>query len=180
MENEIWKPINGYEGLYEVSNLGNVRSLGRTIICGSKMLKLTGKTMKLGRTKYGYLQCGLSKNGEQKRYYVHRLVWEAFNGPVPDGLQINHISEEKTENRLENLNLMTPKENSNWGTKTKRIIEKRSKKIYQYDGDELVGIWQNAEIAANFLGIQRRHICSCCNGKRKTCGGYKWSYKKAV
>lgn len=192
MKNEIWKPINGYEGLYEVSNLGNVRSLDRTIIRRGKTTKIAGRNIKLKKSKTGYLECCLSKNDKQTYRLVHRLVGETFLINPANLPQINHKNEDKTKNFVfvnddgsidyekSNLEWCDAKYNMNYGARAQKVVKKRSKKIYQYDGDELVGIWQNAEIAANFLGIQRRHICSCCNGKRKTCGGYKWSYKKAV
>ena len=85
---EIWKKIEGYEN-YEVSNLGNVKSLN---------YNHTGKEqiLKAGKTKQGYLYVILHKNGKRKKYLIHRLVYETFNGPIPEGMQCNHISEVKT------------------------------------------------------------------------------------
>ena len=129
MEEEIWKFVPGYEGLYMVSNLGRVKSLGN------------GKTHKTEQILRpckvrGYLLAALYKDGKQKKYLVHRLVWEAFNGPIPKGMQINHISERKDQNNLENLNLMSPKENCNWGTGIERRAKAYSESMkgtYLYD-----------------------------------------------
>lgn len=131
---EIWRDIVGYEGLYQVSNYGRVRSLDREIEQKSRWgdkitkkyegkvlcLKLTKNTK---RTSEGYLQAHLWKNGKSKNYSVHRLVYETFIGEIPKGMQINHINEIHTDNRLENLNIMTPKENNNYGTRNKKVAE---------------------------------------------------------
>ena len=86
---EIWKPVLDYIGLYEVSNLGRVRSL--------KFGKV--RILKPCKKKNGYLYIRLSKNGITKNFYVHRLVYEAFHGTIPDDMQVNHINEIKTDNR---------------------------------------------------------------------------------
>ena len=114
MKIEYWRPISGYIDLYDVSNFGRVRSL--------KYGKI--RILKLFKPKDGYLQVQLWKNHNYKNYKVHRLVYEAFNGPIPEGMQVNHINEDKTDNQLENLNLMTPKENCKWGTRNRRQTEK--------------------------------------------------------
>lgn len=111
---EIWKDIEGYEGLYQVSNLGNVKSLKymRTNIPHNLKKHLTPK---------GYYQVCLQTGSWHKYPLVHRLVYEAFVGKIPEGMQVNHINETKTDNRPENLNLMTPKENVNFGTRNERV-----------------------------------------------------------
>lgn len=99
--NEIWKPVLGYEGLYEASSLGRIRSLN---------YMKTGKTkvLSLGINSCGYLQLGLSKKGEKKKkFLVQRLIYSTFNGPIPPGLVVDHVNNIKTDNRLENLQLLT-------------------------------------------------------------------------
>ena len=126
--NEIWKPIVGYEGLYEVSNLGNVRSLNYN---GTGEIKI----MKPGISKNGYLQVLLYINGKRKMYKVHRLVAQAFI-PNPDNKpQINHKSEDKTLNTVDNLEWTTAKENTNWGTCIKRRSKSKFKPIKQMNLD---------------------------------------------
>ena len=112
MSEEIWKPVVGYEGLYEVSSEGRVRSLNY-----KRQYRIQVLVQNYSR-KYPYVI--LCKDGKIKTRLVHLLVWEAFNGTIPKGMQVNHINEIKTDNRLENLNLMTPKENINWGTGIER------------------------------------------------------------
>jgi hypothetical protein len=119
---EIWKSIQGYEGLYEVSNFGNVRSLDRVI-----RSKHNGTTLRKGRIltpfyeeKKGYYQVSLSKNGKNKKHRVHRLVASAFLENPLDYTDVNHKDEDKTNNNVDNLEWCTRKYNNNYGTKPER------------------------------------------------------------
>lgn len=118
---EIWKPIANYEGLYEVSNEGNVRSLN---------YRHTGKVqvLKLSVNRYGYLQVNLhSKEGKQKTYKVHRLVAQAFI-PNPNNLpEVNHKDENKTNNCVENLEWCDRKYNNNYGSRNEKMSKTLSK-----------------------------------------------------
>lgn len=166
--NEIWKPVLGYEGLYEASNLGNIRSIKREGTPG-KILKPSP------HYKWGYYHvgiCGTSKT-------VHKLVWEAFNGPIPEGLQINHINENRQDNRLCNLNLMTPKENSNWGTRGKKIQESNSIPILCYDKEgNFIREYMSAKEAERILNIKggQAAICRCLKGRIPSAYGFVWKY----
>lgn len=113
-EKEIWKPIKGYEGLYEVSNLGRVRSLDREIIYknGAKHIH-KGKILKLQYDRYGYLYITLNNKCDTKKCTVHRLVAEAFIPNVDNKPCIDHINTIKDDNRVENLRWVTYKENMN-------------------------------------------------------------------
>lgn len=169
---EIWKDIPEFEGLYQASNLGRIKSLERINARGNRLKE---KILKPGINQYGYYQVQLYKNSIGKMYIVHRLVWIAFNGPIPEGLQVNHINEIKIDNKLENLNLMTPKENTNWGTG----IERRAKAVLQFTLDNIfVKEYQSTMQVARELGFSCGHICECCKGKRKTAHGFKWKYKE--
>lgn len=107
---EIWKKVNGFDGLYEVSNTGKVKSFVKYH---------RGALLKLYANKKGYLLVYLNKIGSDYRLgtTVHKLVYNAFIGQVPDGLQINHIDGNKQNNCIENLEVCTPKENVNHATK---------------------------------------------------------------
>lgn len=183
---EVWKDIPGYEGKYQASNLGNVRSLN---------YRRSGKTKLLspGLCGKGYLKVVLLKNGVPKNHSVASCVWVAFNGPVPPGMQINHINEDKTDNRLENLNLMTAKENNNWGTRIKRasksasrVLKNRkdlSKPILQYDLEgNLVREWPSIIEVERTLGYSNAAIGACCRGRKycHTLHGFIWKYKEVV
>ena len=180
MENikEIWRPIDGFEGLYEVSNLGRVKSCDRFVNSkgGTRLHK--GKVLKQAKDGGGYLQVNLCKDGKPTAVKVHRLVWEGFNGKIPEGMQVNHIDEDKTNNSLDNINLMTPKQNVNWGTGNERRSKSLSKPIIQYsiNGKKLAE-FDSLSDASNQLNINIGNITSTLKGKRKTAGGYKWKFK---
>ena len=178
-ENEIWKDIPEYEGLYQASNLGRIKSLERFDAFGRRL-----KEKNLNpNIVCGYYRIGLYKNSKVRYYLVHRLVWITFNGLIPQGMQVNHINEVKTDNRLENLNLMTPKENVNYGTgiersHNKQINGKCSKPVLQYDlQDNLIKEFPSLIQVYRELGFSYGHIGDCCKGKLKQVYGYKWKYK---
>lgn len=111
--NEVWRPIKGYEGLYEVSNKGNVRSVDRYVMNGNRCCLLKGKPRKTHLISTGYLMADLYKNSQRTHYLVHRLVADAFI-PNPNNLPcIDHINTIKTDNRVENLRWCSNKENMN-------------------------------------------------------------------
>lgn len=128
MLEEIWKDIKNYEGLYQISNLGRVRSLDRYVRGYNHGVEfeslIKGKIIKPRPNKCGYPIIGLSKEGKKKHYALHRLVYYTFNPNADKSLQVNHLDENKLNCSLSNLNLMTAKENSNWGTRNERIKTK--------------------------------------------------------
>lgn len=168
---EIWKDIQGYEGSYQVSNLGRVKSIERVTKEGNHRSE---KQMKLQKTKRGYLTVILTKDGNPKIHLVHRLVGIAFI-PNPTGKeQINHINEQKEDNRVENLEWSTAKENMNWGT----AIDRRSKKLRKpVICIELGMLFDGLPEAEKQTGAKRSNICKCLKGIRETAGGYHWKYK---
>ena len=173
MENEVWKDIEGYEGHYQVSNLGRVKSLKRG----------NDKIMSLRRYKGGYLLVNLCKNGEMKTFTIHRLVGQAFL-PNPNNLpQINHKDEDKTNNRVENLEWCSVKYNNSFGTRLQRVSvkmtnRKLSKQVLQYSKDgEFVREWKSTHDVERNLGFNRGHISSCCLGKLKSAYRFVWKYK---
>lgn len=177
MEIEVFRDIEGYEGLYQVSNLGNVKSLnyGRT---GEECI------LKPANDGKGYLFVNLCKNGKPKKYYVHRLVALAFL-LNPDNLkEINHKNEDKKDNCINNLEWCTHKYNSNYKTRNQRMIETKNKNgslgekpIIQYTKKGVeVGRYSGINEASRQTGIPFSNICKCCKGKLKSCGGFVWKY----
>ena len=159
---EIWKDIKIEN--YQISNLGNVRN------------SLSGRLLKSRVNHNGYLRIGLGGHKQQKWFFVHRLVYETFIGPIPEGMQVNHIDENKTNNRVDNLNLMTPKENTNWGSGIRRGVRKRRKPVTQYIGNKPFFSFFSAFDAEKETGIPYQNISKCCKGERSTAGGFKWRY----
>ena len=166
---EIWHEIESYEGLYQISNKGRVKSLYK----GSERI------LKPALTGSGYLKVQLCKNGMIKHIRVHRLVANAFI-PNPDNLpEINHKDENKKNNCAENLEWMIHRDNVNYGTRNERSAKARSKPILQYSkSGEFIREWQGAREVERVLGINSSHIISCCKGKLKSSGGFVWRYKE--
>ena len=165
---ETWRAIAGYEGLYEVSDLGRVKSLKH----GKE------KILKPWKTNNGYLHVIIFKDGHRKQTLVHRIVAEAFI-PNPNNLTtVNHKDEVKTNNTVTNLEWMSMKDNLNYGTRNKRITESLSKQVQMFDKStgELLATFPSTNEAGRVTGINQSNISECCNGKRKSACGYIWRY----
>lgn len=170
---EIWRAVVEYEGYYEVSSFGRVKSLPRMTARGM----MGGQLMTPVKNKNGYLTVKLCKEGKIKAFYIHRLVAEAFI-PNPDNLpQVNHKDEVKTNNHVSNLEWITIEGNLNYRTRNERIAKANSKPVAQKTLDgELVKIWPSVMEVERQTGWSQRNISKCCNGKRKSAYGYVWSY----
>lgn len=176
---EIWKPIKDYEELYEVSNLGNVRSVDRYVNAKLNGVltkrKIEGTNIKPYLHKTGYYIVKLSKNGKRKNIKIHRLVAEAFIDN-PNKLKcINHKDENKLNNYVENLEWCSYKYNNNYGTKKERISQSMFKKVCQYTVDgKFIKIWDSIKEAQKYY--KTGNISAVCKNKRKTTAGYVWKY----
>ena len=169
---EVWRDIADYEGLYQVSNLGRVKSLERCVQRKNKTtLKVKEKIIKVGITKDGYFRVKLSKQGISNNFSVHRLVAEAFI-PNPDKLpQVNHKNEfEKWNNKVDNLE---------WCTQQYNIRFSRSVGVNQFDlKGNLIKEWNCIKEASKYTNIPSSNIVRCCQNKLNMAGGFKWEYKK--
>lgn len=179
MDKEIWKDIKGYEGLYQVSNLGRIKSLERTIkhkTCYGGIYHVKGKILKPKIEKDGYYRIGLRKNKIKKFYRISRLVGETFI-PNPNNYPIiNHKDENKLNNSADNLEWCTQKYNVNYGDGINKRKNKVSVKINQYDLDgNYIKTWNSIKDAVRYYN-DNTQICQCCKGKRNTSCGYKWEY----
>lgn len=162
---EIWKDVIGFEGIYQVSNLGHIKSMPRQ---GTKGGLLQGHS-----DIRGYINVTLRKNGLQYTQKLHRLVAEAFI-PNPDLLpEVNHINEIKDDNRVENLEWCTSAYNHEYGTRTQRASTHCGKPIRCIEtGIEYTG----AKWAANILHLDPSGITKALKNPHRTCGGYHWEY----
>lgn len=178
---EIWKDVKGYEGFYQVSNLGRVRSVdrlvnGNHINCDFQFRK--GKLRKLRKNRCGYWVVMLRKNSTAKGFLVHRLVAEAFI-PNPNNLPyINHKDENPANPIVSNLEWCDAKYNSNYSNVGEKVAKFKFRRIIQFDlnMNELKR-WDSLKEAAHSINRAQQNISRCCRGKAPTCGGYKWKYE---
>ena len=168
----VWKPVVGYEGIYEVSNMGDLKSLCRK----GRVKQLI---LKPYYTRKGYLRCILRKDGKPKQKLVHRLVAESFIDNPLNKTQVNHIDEVKDNNAASNLEWCTNQENCNHGTSTERQRQKvingnGSIKVAQYDlENNLIKVWPSMSEAGR-NGFNQQCISFCCSGIQKTHNNSIW------
>ena len=166
-EKEIWKDIPGYEGRYQVSNTGKVKSMN---------YRRTGVSRILAPhiIKSGYQNVELSNADKKLKYsYVHRLVWEAFVGPIPEEMEINHKDENKTNNSLENLEIVTHEQNANYGTRNIRARLSKMKPIAKIDiaTGEILKKYPSVTSAVKEYGGSVAHAV---RGRTKQAYGFEW------
>lgn len=168
---EEWRPVTGYEGLYKVSNCGEVFSVRKNILLTRKYNRL------------GYQIIILYKEGKGRLFYVHRLVAQAFIQNTYNYPCINHKDENKMNNKVDNLEWCTYKYNSNYGSCAKKIgfknmnKESTSTPVLCFIGDKLMKEYPSMNEAERQTGIFSQNILKCCQGKTAFAGGYRWVYK---
>ena len=160
---EVWKDIKGYEGTYQVSSYGRVRS--------------KNGIRKPQRDKYGYYQIGLHKNGNRKFFKVHRLVAQAFIPNINNFPQINHKDEDKSNNKVNNLEWCTNKYNMNYGTRNEKAGNSISKKVICVTTGEK---FSSAKKAGEKYNVDQSSIAKNCRNKLKTAGKHPVTGVKLV
>lgn len=169
-----WRDINGCPG-YKVSDEGQVYSMK------SKRL------LTISDHGDGYKTVALKKEGKPKHPFVHRLVYEAFVSLIPKGYEVNHKDENKSNNRLDNLELLTHWENVNFGTHNQRIRQSlrkwrnvRGRAVLQYTLDGVLVKRWDTMADAHENGFHKSGISDCCNGRKKAYKGYRWEHADKV
>jgi len=185
MRKEIWKDVKGYEGLYQVSNLGRVKSLPRETSNACRK----GRILKQFKNRDGYVVVSIYKNAKIKTKTVHRMIADVFIKEEKGKDQINHINGIKHDNRIENLersnNSLNQKHAFKNGLQICRFINKHgaehdaSKAVSQYDkqGNHIAD-YESQIDAMKATGIDNRYISACCRGINKTARGYIWQFKE--
>lgn len=176
---EVWKDVVGYEGLYKVSNKGNVMSCERYVnTCGGGKRLVESKILKPFKCPGGYQEVNLWKNNKMKTTMIHRIVAKAFLENPYSLPEVNHKDENKENNSVDNLEWCTSKYNANYGTRNARMIEQKpTKPVFMMDkSGNVIKKFNSLGDASREMGFDISAIIRVCKGKQKTSGGYKWSY----
>lgn len=179
---EIWKDIQGYEGNYQVSSKGNVRSLDRYIECRGKYRFQKGKTLKPYINKSGYRQVTLYDKNGYKLHRINRLVAQSFI-PNPNNLpQVNHKDEVKTNDCVNNLEWCTCLYNLTYNDlhhRRNNMNNKKSKQVVQIKEGKVIATYPSINEAARALKCNSGNIVRCCKREKKTAYGYQWKYAES-
>ena len=165
---EIWKDIKGYEGIYQISNEGRVKRLAGSPKCKKDRI------LKNSTTSNGYLFVSLCNKGQHKLYRVHRLVLETFS-PIEnmENLQVNHLDEDRTNNKLNNLQWCTCQDNINYGNRANKYVKTRGHKVRCIETGKIYSSLREAE---KDTGCGHAHIAECAKGLATHCKGLHWEY----
>ena len=178
-----WKQIPGYEGLYEVSEDGDVRSVAQFTRFHNIRTRKTPRRLRPFKTRDGYMRFTLSNRGVARHMSAHRIVALAFI-PNDEGLpQINHKDENPLNNKVSNLEWCTGKQNCNYGQHRQRISQRLkfkhhlAKPVARLDDDgNIIETYPSCNEAARRMGVRSENISRCCIGRYKRVCGYKWQY----
>lgn len=168
---EIWKDIKGYEGLYQISNLGRVKSFSRA---GTRTKK--ERILKTRFSYKGYERINLSKEDIDKTHFIHRLVAQAFIPNPYNYKEINHKDENSRNNKVSNLEWCDRSYNINYKNRNKKVADKLAIRVIQLKNEKIINEFDSMIQAQRKTKIPISNISKCCSGERKSAGGYKWKY----
>ena len=178
---EMWKEMVGYEGIYQISNMGNIRRVRVKEVEGVTITKVKFLKKQIYNGYYGVMLYG-GKKSKAKFHLVHRLVLETFCGKpdrCSEKMVVNHMDENKLNNRVENLEWSTHRYNCNYGTAQIRKSKTIKMPISQYSKNKrLIKHWDSATDAARELNYDQSYISKCCKGLLKTAYGFIWKYRQ--
>lgn len=176
---EIWKDVKGYEGYYQVSTLGRIKSLSRHRKVGWADYTSKEKIIAQCNHRCGYKLVLLHKNGEKKMYKVHQLVATAFIFNPNNLPCVNHKDEDKTNNCVDNLEWCDHSYNNNYGSRNEKVRKANCKTVIQLSLDgKYIKEWNGMREAARSIGCVCSRISEVCRGKRRSHGGYLWKFKE--
>lgn len=162
MIKEEWRPVTGYEGKYEVSNMGRVRGLDRVSCRKTSPIFVKGVVLSQLAMPNGYTSVQLRSDGKQTRFYVHRLVADAFI-PNPTNLpEVNHKDECKCNNIVSNLEWCSRSYNLKYAGGASRRVNARKKAVIQKSGGVTVAVYESVNAAARSLGVSPSNVSRCC------------------
>lgn len=174
---EIWRDIKDYEGLYQVSNLGRVKSLEHKVKYKHVYRTVKERILKPATLNNGYLIVSLHKNKKMKTYTIHRLVAEAFKPNLHNYPTVDHINRIKTDNRADNLRWAPYELQVANSSAIKNSNKATSKPVKQYTVDgQFIREYRSLTEASIETGLQIGNICKCCYYKRKSTGDYIWKF----
>lgn len=185
MVEEIWRPVKGYEGLYEVSNFSRVKALARHRVVRRKNKVFTQyfeeKTLIPQLSSNGRYQFNLAKDGKQKSIARAIIVAKAWVDGYQEGYEVNHKDENEKNDSIDNLEWCTHLYNMRYGTRTKRaitnMVAKKGRKVVAKTKDgAIVGVFNTIADACRKYGCVSTNVSKCCSGKIKSLVGLKWEY----
>lgn len=184
LPNEEWRDVVGYEGLYQVSNMGRVKMLERKVLANKSIRTIKEHLIKQNFSEKKYLNICLWHKNKGKTFFVHKLVLNAFKPKESDDLECNHLNEIRTDNRIENLEWISHMDNLKYGSRAEKHRKamtnhiSMSKKVVQLSlSGDFIAEYPSLREAERVLGFPMSNIKECCKGRYKSTHGFIFKYK---
>ncbi len=174
----LWKDVKGFEGLYMVSNRGEVKSIDHYVNCNKGKRLVKGRTLKPCDRGNGYPFVTMGRDGKQYNVSIHRAVAIAFIPNPQNLLEVNHKDTNPSNYDVDNLEWCNRTYNNNYANRPFKASMKQRKRIVQIDKNKEIKKWNSLSEIHKNLGISIGNISQCCTGKRNTAGGYSWKFEE--